>query len=247
MVTISPQLLKSLNLTADEAAVYVAAMELGQASVQALAKKSGVKRTTVYHFLDDLIERGLLQETRKKKRNIYSAIHPKQLVALEEVRLRELENLIPSLLAVYNKSQTKPRVTFYEGVEGIKEALADIIRVGQPMIGWADFSFRQSILGDFFATFAAERARRNITYQAITRDTQEARAWGKRNMGHLRSFKYISSGPFNTETVVYGDHVMFLSYQKNAFAVVIEDQNVAATLRIAWQQLWDRLPGDAGK
>lgn len=241
MVAISKQLLKSLNLSADEAAVYLSAMELGQATIQALAKKSGVKRTTIYHFLDHLMERGLIQSTRKKKRNVFSAIHPKQLVALEQVRMKELESLMPSLMAVYNRSQTKPQVTFYEGIEGIKEALADIITVSKPMIGWADFSFRQSILGNFFSTFATERARRNITYQAITRDTPEARSWGERNTGHLRSFKYIQSDPFNTETVVYGNHVMFLSYQKNAFAVVIEDQNVAATLRIAWQQLWDRL------
>jgi len=241
MTTISENLLKSLNLSPDEAAVYLAALELGQTSIQGLAKKSRVKRTTIYHFLPGLIERGLIQETRKKKRNMYSAIHPKQLVALEQVRLKELEQLTPELLAVYNKSQTKPRVTYYETTEGVKEALTDLIRVGKPMVGWADFSFRQSILRDFFNTFAAERARHNITYKAITRDTPEARDWAKKNTGHLREMKFITSEPFNTETLVYGDHLMFLSYQKNAFAVVIEDANVATTLRIAWQQLWDRL------
>lgn len=241
MTSISDNLLKSLNFSPDEAAVYLAALELGQTSIQGLAKKSGVKRTTIYHFLPGLIERGLIQETRKKKRNVYSAIHPKQLVALEQVRLKELEQLTPELLAVYNKSQTKPRVTYYENTEGIKEALTDLIRVGKPMVGWADFSFRQSILRDFFNTFAAERARRNITYRAITRDTSEARDWAKKNTGHLREMKFITSEPFNTETLVYGDHVMFLSYQKNAFAVVIEDPNVATTLHVAWQQLWNRL------
>lgn len=241
MTKLSENLLKSLNLSPDEAAVYFAALELGQASMQGLAKKSRVKRTTIYHFLPSLIERGLIQETRKKKRNVYNGIHPKQLIALEQVRIKELEQLMPELLAVYNKSENKPRVTFFEGVEGVKEALTDLIRVSKPMVGWADFSFRQSILRDFFNTFAAERARKNITYQAITRDTPEARDWGKKNIGHLREMKFITSDPFNTETLVYGDHVMFLSYQKNAFAVVIEDTNVAATLRVAWQQLWDRL------
>lgn len=240
-MNLSPQLLKSLNLSADEAAVYTAALELGQASIQKIARKSAVKRTTLYHFLPELIERGLLQETRKKKRNVYSAIHPKQLVELEKVRLKELEQMMPEMLAVYNKSATKPRVTFFEGTEGIKEALTDLLRVGESMIGWADFSFRQSVLKDFFDIFAQERADRDIGYKAIVRQTPEAIAWEKKNTRHLRDFKYIQSEPFNTETLVYGNHVMFLSYQKNAFAVVIEDPNVAATLRIAWQQLWERL------
>lgn len=238
---LSTQLLKSLNLSADAAAVYMAALELGQDSIQGIAKKSGVKRTTLYHFLPDLLERGLLQETRKKKRNVYSAIHPKQLVELEKVRLKELELAMPEMLAVYNASAKKPRVTFFEGTEGIKEALMDLLRVGESMVGWADFSFRQSVLKDFFDMFAQERANRDIGYKAIVRKTPEAIEWEKKNMRHLRDFKYIDSTPFNTETLVYGSHVMFLSYQKNAFAVVIEDPNVAATLRIAWQQLWERL------
>ncbi len=232
---------RSLGLSNDEMAVYLAALELGQASILALAKKSGVKRTTIYHFLGQLLERGILQETRKRKRNVYSALHPKQLVELERVRIKELEGVLPELLAVYNKSDQKPRVTFFEGVEGIKEALTDLLRVGKPMVGWADFSYRQSILRDFFNTFAAERARRNITYQAITRDTPEAHDWAKKNTGHLRDMKFIQSESFNTETLVYGNHVMFLSYQKNAFAVVIEDANIAATLQVAWQQLWERI------
>lgn len=238
---LSPQLLHSLNLSPDETAVYLAALELGQASILTISKKSGVKRTTVYHLLERLLERGVLQETRRKKRNMYSAMHPKQLIELEKVRIKELETALPELMAVYNKSDNKPRVTFYNGVEGIKEALTDLLRVGKPMMGWADFSFRQSILRDFFNEFAAERARKNISYRAITRKTPEAGEWAKKNIGHLREMKYIESEPFNTETLVYGDHVMFLSYQKNAFAVVIEDANVAATMRVSWQQLWDRL------
>jgi sugar-specific transcriptional regulator TrmB len=238
---LSPQLLQSLNFSPDETAVYLAALELGQASILAISKKSGVKRTTVYHLLERLLERGVLQETRSKKRNMYSAMHPKQLIELEKVRIKELETALPELMAVYNKSDNKPRVTFYNGVEGIKEALTDLLRVGKPMMGWADFSFRQSILRDFFNEFAAERARKNIVYRAITRKTPEAGEWAKKNTGHLREMKFIESEPFNTETLVYGDHVMFLSYQKNAFAVVIEDANVAATMRVSWQQLWDRL------
>jgi sugar-specific transcriptional regulator TrmB len=241
MKQLSNNLLRSLNLSDDQLAVYLATLELGQASIQALSKKSGVKRPTIYHFLPQLLERGLIQETRKHKRNVYTALHPNQLVELEKVRIKELEQLVPELSAIYNKSTTKPRVTFFAGVEGIKEALTDFIRLKQPMIGWADFSFRQSVMKDFFDMFADIRAKHEITYQAITRDTPEAREWAEKNNRHLRDFKYIDCEPFNTETLVYGDHVMFLSYQQHAFAVVIEDTNVAATLRIAWQQLWDRL------
>lgn len=241
MKFLTPSLLKGLQLSADEGAVYLAALELGQASILDLARKSKVKRTTIYHLIGGLKERGLLQETRKKKRAVYSALHPDQLVVLEQTRVEELKSLVPELSAIANASRTKPRVTFYEGTEGIKEALTNVLRVGESMVGWADFSFRQSVLKDFFDVFSPARAKRDIGYKAIVRDSAEAREWERKNVGHLRDFKYIQSEPFNTETVVYGNCVMFLSYQTNAFAVVIEDANVAATLRVAWKQLWERL------
>src|SRR3989338_6843245 len=100
MKKLSEHLLASLGLNAAQARVYFAALELGQANMQELARKSGVKRTSIYNFIDELREKGLITEVKKRKRRLYSAVHPEHLVELEKMRLGELERLLPQLSAI---------------------------------------------------------------------------------------------------------------------------------------------------
>src|SRR3989338_4407031 len=94
------KLFESLGLSEDQTKVYLAALELGQASMQDLADKSGVKRTSIYNFIKELIAKGLIVTAKKRKRTVYSAIHPNQLIELEKSRLSELHRVLPELLAV---------------------------------------------------------------------------------------------------------------------------------------------------
>ena len=79
---IPTSLLNSLGLSDAEGRVYLAALELGEASIQQLSRKSGVKRTSIYNFIDKLKERQVITETRKAKRSVYSAVHPAQLAEM---------------------------------------------------------------------------------------------------------------------------------------------------------------------
>ena len=88
---ISENLLKILGLNQMQGQVYVGALELGEATMQALARKSGVNRSTIYTFIDELKARGYILEAKKNKRRVYSAIHPEQLVEMQKSRVAELQ------------------------------------------------------------------------------------------------------------------------------------------------------------
>src|SRR3989344_3445304 len=118
MKTFSKSLLSSLGLSEAQAMIYTTALELGESNMQQLSRKSDIKRTSIYNFIDELKNRGLIVETRKKKHKVYSAVHPRQLLEIEKTKIIELEHAMPELLAIQNKSKTKPRVTFYDGIEG---------------------------------------------------------------------------------------------------------------------------------
>ena len=51
--------LQDAGLSETEAKIYLAALELGQTSVSRIARKSGIKRTTIYLSLENLMEKGL--------------------------------------------------------------------------------------------------------------------------------------------------------------------------------------------
>lgn len=243
MAEISAQLLKSLNLSEAQASVYLAALELGQATMQALAKKSGVKRTSIYNFIEEMKDRQLIVETRKKKRNMYSAVAPGNLLEIEKTRLQELETLMPELTAIQNKGRNKPRVTFYEGVEGLKEVFGDALKERKPVCGFWDYENAEKVLGNYLEThYRPERKRLNIFYKGILRDSPTTRAALKYDNKAFRESKFIKKGEFTTEINIYGNKVALLSFlNKPPFGVIIEDKDIADTLRTAWENLWDNL------
>lgn len=245
-MNINPDLLASLNLSDAEGAVYVATLELGESSILDIARKSGVKRSSIYNFLDELKARGLIIETKKKKRAVFSAAPPRALLEIEHTRLKELQRLLPELEAVENKSKTKPRVTFYNGVEGIKYVYADSLNGRDTVVhGFADFEAGLKLLGEEFYTeyYLPERVKRGILYRGILRDDEMAKKYQQRNNKDLRDSKIMTGEGVTTEIDIYNNKVALMSFRaKVPFAVLIEDQYIAQSLRLVWQQLWDRLP-----
>jgi sugar-specific transcriptional regulator TrmB len=236
-------LLNKIGLTQDQADVYLAALELGQASMQDLARKSGVKRTSIYNFIQSLIEKQLITTSRKRKRLVYSAVHPNQLLEIEKSRLAELDRTLPELLAIYNKSATKPKVTFYEGVAGIKEVLLDMLKEKQSVSAFSDYKQMAATLGDYyFDVFPPERARRGIVSRNIVPDTEKARQLAKTDAKYNRETRFLKVPDLKTEINIYSNKVALNSYNSNPpFSVIIEDQNIAETLRTVWSQLWNSL------
>lgn len=243
MIKITKAMLQSLRLTEAQGKVYLAALELGHSSIQGLAKKSGVKRTSIHNFIEELQEKRFLTATRKKKRVVYSAVHPEYLVEVERSRLVELQKTLPELLAVYNQSKTKPRVTFYEGLEGIKEVYADTLREKKPIVAWSDFSLMEEALGsDYMETYPAQRARQNITFKTILKDTPAARRLMAQDIRYLRECKLIQGKNIKTEINIYGRKVALMSFRSSPpFVVLIEDTDISDTLREIWEHLWERI------
>lgn len=236
-------LFKELGVNDEQAKVYLAALELGQGNMNELAEKAGLKRTSVYNYVKELITKRLITTGKKRKRTVYSAIHPNMLIEIEKARLAELHRSLPELLAIYNKSKTKPTVTFYEGVNGIKEVLQDMLKEKQPVSAFSDFKHMAAVFGDYyFDVFPPERARRGIISRNIVPDTPKARELAKTDAKYLRETKFLPVPDLKTEINIYGDKVALNSYQSNPpFGVIIEDHDIAETLRTLWQQLWNKI------
>ena len=120
--------LAEYGLSEKESDVYLAMLELGPASVQEIAKKSGVNRATTYVMIESLKRRGLMSTFDKGKKTMFVAESPERLKRLVDQQMHilkdkedRLKNLLPSFLALYNTAgEDKPNVKFYEGEEGFK-------------------------------------------------------------------------------------------------------------------------------
>lgn len=237
-------LTKTFGLHENETAIYLACLQLGQGTVQDIAKASGITRTNIYNYLDGMKEKGLLIETKKQKRYIYTAIPPERLLALYKSRETTLEDALPELKALQNEPKNKPKVTYYEGIDRIMEVYNDQLLEAAPIYAYEDLEHMKIALPEhFYNSWPWQRAERGIPFKSISRRTDTAEAFYTHNEELLRETKALDTGDWKTEINIYGDKVAMMSFRSHpAFCVVIEDKNIAATLRSSWQSLWDLLP-----
>jgi sugar-specific transcriptional regulator TrmB len=237
-------LLSTIGLSKQETAVYLAALELGEATVQDLARKSGVKRTSIYNFIEDLKNKQILFETKNKKRSVFSAASPAQLLEFGRVRLKMLEHVLPELTAINNRARNKPRVTFYEDATGIQDVYSDMLEQRKPIMSWSDQKHMWPVLGRAYCEyFPPERAKRGIPLKMIATSSPENRAFSRRDKSLLRETKFLPrDSDLKTEINVYGDKIILASFRSSPpFAVHIEDADIASTLRTIWEELWRKL------
>src|SRR3989344_8990784 len=112
------RLLELYGLNDKEVKVYVACLQLGQDSAYNIAEKSGVKRATTYLILRSLVKKSLVTTHITSKSFLYSAASPQNLVSQLEHRKKEIEQSLPSLMALYNSQPEKPTIEIFEGLEG---------------------------------------------------------------------------------------------------------------------------------
>lgn len=243
MLKISDEKLQTFGLPEMQAKVYLAALEIGEATLQTLSRKSGVNRSTIYTFIEELKNRGYLFETKKGKRKFYSAAGPEHVIAVEQARVRDLEAMLPELLAINNASRIKPRVKYYEGMQGLREVYQDMLREGKNIVAYEDLEhIRKGLSPQLFQWFPPERARRGIGIKTISRDSSDARNFSKKNKALRRETKFVKAQDFKTDINIYGDKLALIDVRGDTpFCVLIENAHLANTMREIWRLLWERL------
>jgi sugar-specific transcriptional regulator TrmB len=121
-------LLPNLGFSEKEVKIYVAMLEVGSGTAQKIARTASLPRTTTYSVLEKLVERGIVGKTLRKGTLNFVAEPPSRLASLVRSFERELDGMLPELEALYNKSEGKPKIIFYEGKEAIQKVYDDTLR-----------------------------------------------------------------------------------------------------------------------
>jgi sugar-specific transcriptional regulator TrmB len=125
---LSLDVLGNTKMNEKQAAVYLSLLMLGNSSVTKIAEEAGLKRAITYVVLQELQAMGYatLVPSEQKKR-IYSAIDPNTLASQLDQTAASFKEMLPYLRAMQRRAG-KPYVTYYNGVEGARQAFAQILR-----------------------------------------------------------------------------------------------------------------------
>ena len=233
--------LQNLGLNEKEAKVYLACLELGSATVQEVSDKAGVKRTSVYNFLEDMKARGFITEVKQGKKMLLIAEDPRALLKKADEQKKQLEEILPEFLSIYNLPGEKPKVRFYQGIDGLKRIYEDTLKEGGEIYLISDYEkMFSAIEPDWMWQYAKRRTEKGIKAFSIAKDGSMAQEVKIRDSEQLRETRFVKDVNFETEINIYGDKVALLSFRSPYAGVIIEDRAIAQTLRSMWKIIWNQ-------
>lgn len=233
------EILKKTGLSEKQAVVYQATLELGTASVEAIAKKAGTKRPTTYLVLDDLAKSGLVTLVPRAHKSLYSAESPERLIGDAERRTELLKRALPEMLAFYNTKKDKPAVQLYEGKDAVYEIYERILAAKEV----AFFSTIRDIIAVYpdIPRRLNERAMNGGAYvrEFLTRSQGDLDyAKTMRHGEHFQQRFAPRAGEFFTDNCLFDGQVAFFSFDPYIFVILIKHRGIYGSLKSLYDCAW---------
>jgi sugar-specific transcriptional regulator TrmB len=248
---------RKAGLSEKEALVYATLLELGGAFPSQIAKEAGLNRSTVYEVLDSLAIKGLISELRKRNKFFYSIEHPKRLVHFSERsimraqnELQKLQEYLPELEGLYAGATNKPKVSYFEGFEGVMEIYEDHVagKERYEMVGFVNVAELMQFLPlQRYRKYVRTKARLGIVTRGIIPDTPENRAYERSVYGTamrkiLPKIRVVPAKdfPWKGDITLYGtDKVSIINFDgQRVTGIIIESATIHQMMRMVFELAW---------
>ncbi|MSU74846.1 hypothetical protein EXS57_03690 [Candidatus Kaiserbacteria bacterium] len=236
---------------AREASIYIQSLRLGPVSVQELSRTMKMNRVTVHSAVEQMIEKGLLFESRKGKRRLVVAEEPMSLLKLlakkeqELVRVRgSMEHMLKLLISLQSTDQSAPTLKLYEGVEGFKKMLEETLSARGELLVFSYVSLFSELVGvKYLEEYFQRRADRGIHTRLLFPPcafATKVAARAKQYRIQVRALpqQYVwQSGIFS-----WNDCLALTSYtERHLTCTIIENRDIAHFFRLVMFELcWNQ-------
>ena len=235
--------LMKLGLSGREARTYIACLEIGNGTIIEISRKAELAKSTTHDTLKSLVKKGYIHPYLRGKRKIYSAVEPEILQKKVDLQRTIVAEILPELQAIYNDKSNKPRVRFFEGEEGVKTVLEEILREADEILAVASVDDVFSLLPQYFPKFTAERVAQGIPARIIFRNTKMAHSRKALDHKELRRSKIVDSKiPFYSMLFIWNSKVAIMTFKKQYSILVTEDHGTAQIIRAMAELVWDHTP-----
>ena len=246
--------LEDVGLSQKEQRVYLELLKIGTGKAGILAKKTELNRTSVYDVLGSLGRKGIISSYRKGSQTYFSATDPHRLlsyleqekadkVASIEANKLRLEALLPQFISLQDISPNRPKVQFFEGENGMREAYEDTLTSREPIRAYANVETMHQGLPNFFPEYYARRAKKKIFIRAICPRNELSAERHKHDQEEMREVRFLpdASLTFSPEINVYNNKMLVASWIEK-MAIIIESKELADLQKLTFEMIWQSLP-----
>lgn len=243
-------LFAALGLSPKETKVYLSLVKEGPSSVRQLAVATGMNRGTVYDVLKELQAHGLARFYNAETRQYFVAASPKRLEEMlveKEASLHKVTNELSSVVAqletLYDGGDRQPIVRMYEGAEGVRQILEDVLASVGPSSDpeyyvYSASAVRNAGLYVGYPDYTKDRLERGIHVKNISFGKSGSPA----GLDERRHVMGAAGAP--TYVLIYAGKVanIFLDGRGEFTGLIIDNRAMYETQKVLFLELWERLP-----
>ncbi len=233
------------DLTGKEMEIYKLLLKKPGINAVDIALKTRMQRPNVYDLLQNLISKGIISYNLKTRIKYYSAIHPKKLKDIYEVKIQELkgrkkevENIVKNLGSIIATFDSHLEIKHYEGLKGMRTVLMEaleqskktekemlVIRLNKEDLPSLDKTYTERF-------FNFRRKNKLKSRYLMLKDTK----FYQDNIVKTRilSDKYASK----VGVYIYGNTVSFWFFPKRELILAIENEEITDTFRNYFEIMW---------
>ncbi|MBI5414439.1 hypothetical protein HZA38_02900 [Candidatus Peregrinibacteria bacterium] len=238
--------LQRLGLTAEEAKVYLAALEINGGPVSVIAKKAEVHRVGCYYTIENLLKKRLMSQYNKNGTKCFAPEPPEQIFHLAKENLETAKNLIPELLSLKSILAFQPKIRFYEGRSGVEKVFTESLNAKGEILGYSNLQTVLTFFPDFFKEYLHTKLSKKIKTRYLSPNTIG-------NVHILKKFLPKKFDPnlfeillvnknqflFENEILIFGNSVGIVSLKKEELlGLIVESPTLARTMKAIFDLAW---------
>lgn len=232
--------LQNLGLEDKEISAYLGLLEIGEATVLEISKKSGVKRPTAYLVLRSLEEKGFISRIIRGKKILFAPQHPQKLLTEAELRMKELQDVVPQLESLLKKSSGRPRIMIYEGREALDRAYDEMFLIRGEALFMSKIAFSLKLFPRTFKKFEYAAFSPEFRMRELVDESEEGRKYQEKVKNPFRAVRLIPKeyAPFEIDLGIFGNRILITSVKKEYFTVSIESEEISQAFRKIFEIVW---------
>jgi predicted transcriptional regulator len=242
--------LRDIGLSSSEVALYLAGLKMGEVGVQELVAKTGVKRPTAYHALNELVSKGLADEKKQGKLLSYVMRPPADITGFLHDKmssLSEQERLLDQLLPLFPKQsflapQSDLNVYQYSGEESVRRLIDVALHCRSKT--WDILAPRNNFIAHsdqaYIDYFKRVRMQQGIESRSLWEEKLPQRELKLRDIAS-RKPRYLPKaykGKFQSMMILFDKSVALISPYEQQEGLLIQSAQYHNLLSILFEAMW---------
>lgn len=263
--------LQTLGLTENETRVYLYLLTHGESIASVIAKRTELKRATVYQILESLEAKQIIVQFNKNNVAHFDSIDSEDLVELCEQRVYQMQRLKQKaevLKGEFKKLREKGKIPtleirgkikYYQGLEAVTQLIEETLSEKENIqLCFGLNTYHAELAGDDWGDYTKKRVAKGMFVKSIQPDTQAAVEYQKRDAHELRETRLVPHDTFpgRCEINIIGKMVaMFTTGSHEPMGMKMYNKDLAEALQSLFHLAWERAEdydkkkkkGDKGK